>query len=158
MVNTNLSLYYMKIGDKETAEDESGKATLKGMARQRGRAAMAVDQDLEDGKRKDAARKRDMFRRVLEIDADDAIALFGLGNALLTLGDPDGAARHLARAVSTDKNNSAVYVSLGKAFERLERTTEAVATYRAGLEVASRRGDLMPAREMEHRLLLLGAR
>ena len=28
IVNTNLSLYYMKIGDKQTAEDEGGKATL----------------------------------------------------------------------------------------------------------------------------------
>ena len=27
LVNTNLSLYYMKLGDKQTAEDEAGKAT-----------------------------------------------------------------------------------------------------------------------------------
>jgi Flp pilus assembly protein TadD len=72
------------------------------------------------------------------------------------LGEAAEAAKHLARAVEVDKNNSAVYVPLGKALEQLERVDEAVAAYRAGMEVASRKGDLMPLKEMEHRLLLLG--
>jgi Flp pilus assembly protein TadD len=156
MVNTNLSLYFMKIGDKQTAEDEGGKATLKGMARTRGKGAAQMDQEMEEGRRKDAVRKRDMFRRVLQIDEADAIALFGLGSACLVLGEAAEAAKHLGRAVEVDKNNSAVYVPLGKALEQLERVDEAVAAYRAGMEVASRKGDLMPLKEMEHRLLLLG--
>ncbi|MCB9683254.1 MAG: tetratricopeptide repeat protein, partial [Alphaproteobacteria bacterium] len=146
MVNTNLSLYYMKLGDKQTAEDEAGKATLKSMARARGRsgAGATVDEDLEKGKRKDAARKKAMFARVLEIDAADPIALFGMGTALLTLGEHEEAARWLAQALEVDKNNSPVYAAAGRALERLERVDEAVAVYKAGVEVASRKGDLMP--------------
>ncbi|HMV66584.1 MAG TPA: tetratricopeptide repeat protein, partial [Myxococcota bacterium] len=156
MVNTNLSLYYMKIGDKQTAEDESGRATLKQMMRQRGKGQ--VDADLEASRRKDAARKREMFKKVLAFDEADPIALFGLGTALLTLGEADEAAATLRRAVEVDRNNSAVYLALGKALERAGRDDEAVATWRSGVEVASRKGDWMPLKEMEHRLLLLGRR
>jgi folate-binding protein YgfZ len=160
MVNTNLSLYYMKLGDKETAEDESGKATLKGMAKARGKtgAGATADEDLEKAKRKDAERKRGMFAKVLEFDPDDPIALFGIGQALLTLGDAEGAERYLAHAVEVDKNNSPVWAARGKALERLGRIPEAVAVYKEGVACASRKGDLMPLREMEHRLLLLGGR
>ena len=159
IVNTNLSLYYMKIGDKQTAEDEGGKATLKQMAKARGGSAGAsVDADLEKSKRKDATRKRGMFQQVLEIDPDDPIALFGIGVALTTLDEADEAERHLAHAIEVDKHNSPVYLARGRALEKLERLSDAIGVYKAGIEVASRKGDLMPLKEMEHRLLLLGGR
>lgn len=158
MVNTNLSLYYMKLGDKQTAEDEAAKATLKNMSKARGRGGNQVDADLEASKRKDAARKRKMFSQVLEFDPDDPIALFGMGKALLTLDEPAEAAGLLARAVTVDKNNSAVYPLHGRALEALGDHDAAIEVYRQGVEVASRKGDLMPLKEMEHRLLLLGAK
>ena len=156
LVHTNLSVYYMQLGDKETAEAEAGKATLKQMARASGRSGR-VDTDVEAGKRKDAARKRTMFEKVLSFDPDDGIANFGLGQALLILGEVDAAVASLERAVEVEPNNSAAHAALGRALERAERTHDAVSAYQRGLQVASRRGDLMPLREMEHRLLLLGA-
>jgi folate-binding protein YgfZ len=156
LVHTNLSVYYMQLGDKETAEAEAGKATLKQMARASGRTGR-VDADVEAGKRKDAARKRTMFEKVLAFDPDDGIANFGLGQALLTLGEVEAAIDALTRAVTVEPNNAVAYAALGRALERAERRDDAVATYQRGLVVASKRGDLMPLREMEHRLLLLGA-
>jgi folate-binding protein YgfZ len=156
LVNTNLSLYFMKLGDKQTAEDEAGKATLKSMHRQRGAQDVDVEADLQRSRERDAKRKLNMFRRVLEIDDVDPIALFGLGNAQLVLGQHQEAADHLQRALIVDKNNSAVYAACGQALEKLERHDEAIAVYRQGIEVASRKGDLMPLKQMEHRLLLLG--
>lgn len=158
MVNTNLSLYYMKVGDRQTAEDEAGKATLKTMAKARGKGGEHVADDLLESKRKEAQRKVAMFERVLGIDPDDGIALFGLGTALLTLDRPAEAEPHLRHALEVDRQNSAVYTAHGRALEALDRHEDAIATYREGVEVASRKGDLMPLREMEHRLLLLGAR
>jgi folate-binding protein YgfZ len=157
MVNTNLSIYYMKLGDTQTAEDEAAKGTLKQMQKGRGRTATEVDVDLERGKQKDAERKLTMFRRVLLIDEADEVALFGAGSALLTLGRPAEALESLSRALEVAPNNAATYVLHGRALEQLDRPDDAVSTYRKGLEVASRKGDLMPLREMEHRLLLLGA-
>ena len=157
MVNTNLSLYFMKIGDKETAEAESAKAMQKSMAQ---RSGAAVDGDrleevLTEQKKADAERKKAMFSQVLEIDSEDGVALFGLGSALLALEDWAQAAAVLGRAKTVEVDNSAVYLAQGKAFERLNRNEEAEHVYREGMEVASRKGDLMPLKEMEHRVLLL---
>jgi hypothetical protein len=60
-----------------------------------------------------------------------------------------------ARACAADPKNSAVYLARGKALEALEQLEQAEAVYREGMEVASRKGDLMPLKEMEHRVLLL---
>jgi folate-binding protein YgfZ len=156
MVHTNLSLYYMKIGDKQAAEDEKAKATVKlfakfGERRQvEQQAAEAAAQT-----RADALRRKAMFEEVLAIDADDPIALFGLGNAYSALGEWENAEKTLAKASAAQKDNSAIYVAHGKALEMLHREADALAVYRKGMEIASRKGDLMPLKEMERRVLLL---
>ncbi len=156
MVHTNLSLYYMKLGDKQAAEDEKAKATVKNFSRfgelrqQEQRAAEATAQA-----RADAQRRKLMFEEVLEIDPEDPIALFGLGNAYAVLCEWENAERALSRASAAQKDNSAIYAAHGKALEMLNREADAVAVYRAGMAVASRKGDLMPLKEMERRVLLL---
>ncbi len=159
MVNTNLSLYYMKIGDKPTAEAHAAKAMQKSLAQ--GTGETLSDDEIDARQREqdlaDAERKQKMFGQVLEIDPDDPVALFGMGNALATLERFEEAEAHYARAADADANNSAVYLARGKVLEELGRGSEAEGVYRAGMEVASRKGDLMPLKEMEHRALLLSA-
>ena len=156
MVHTNLSLYYMKIGDKTAAEDEKSKATVKQFSRF---GAMKKDQKREaeeEAKKKiDAERKKKMFEEVIEIDPEDPIALFGLGNALSALGDWAGAEKALSKACNAQKDNSAAYLAHGKSLEMLSREADAVAVYKTGMAVASKKGDLMPLKEMERRVLLL---
>jgi folate-binding protein YgfZ len=158
MVHTNLSLYYMKLGDKTAAEDEKAKATVKqfsrfGELRQREAQAAAVAEQA----RADAQRRKAMFEEVLEIDPEDPIALFGLGNAFAALSEWENAERALARASAAQKDNSAIYAAHGKALEMLSREADALKVYRDGMAVASRKGDLMPLKEMERRVLLLSA-
>jgi tetratricopeptide (TPR) repeat protein len=163
IVNTNLSLYYMKLGDRHAAESESAKALRKSLARSaagpgapdRSAAELAAEQ--AEARRADAERKRQMFAQVLEIEPEDPVALFGLGNALAALDRWEEAERFHARAAAVDRDNSAVYLARGKALEALDRIDDALAVYRAGVEVASRKGDLMPLKEMENRALLLRA-
>jgi Flp pilus assembly protein TadD len=114
-----------------------------------------LDEVLAEQRRADAIRKKAMFAQVLEFDPEDGIALFGLGNALSILAEWEPAAEVLARAAGSERDNSAVHLALGKALEQLGRNAEAERVYREGMEVASRKGDLMPLKEMEHRLLLL---
>jgi len=160
MVNTNLSLYYMKIGEKESAEDEAAKAMQKSMAQSSGRAVdgESMEAVMAEQKRSDALRKKEMFAQVLEIDSEDPVALFGLGNALAVLEEWEEAARLYAAACEAQKDNSAVYLARGKVLEQLGLRPEAETVYRAGMEVASRKGDLMPLKEMAHRVLLLSTR
>jgi Flp pilus assembly protein TadD len=94
----------------------------------------------------------------LDIDPDDPIALFGLGNALATLGDWEGSERVLAKSCLVQADNSAAFLARGKALEMLGRENEALSVYRDGMAVASKKGDLMPLKEMERRVLLLEGR
>ncbi|MDG2332976.1 MAG: glycine cleavage T C-terminal barrel domain-containing protein [Myxococcota bacterium] len=159
MVNTNLSLYFMKIGDKESAENESARAMQKDMARQSGRKmdSEALDRVLAEQGESDARRKKEMFGQVLEFDPDDPVALFGMGNASAALGEWEEAIVAYARATSVEAENSAVYLAHGRALERVGRKSEAETVYRAGMLVASKKGDLMPLKEMEHRVLLVAS-
>jgi folate-binding protein YgfZ len=158
LVNTNLSLWSMKMGDKEAAEAEAARATLKQMRRQakkQGADPGAVVQDEQKSKVNEARRKEGMFRKVLEIDEVDPIALFGLGQALLVQGRMDEAAEILGRGVAASANQSAMWLAYGKALEGISAWDRAVEAYGRGIEVASKRGDLQPLREMEHRRLLV---
>lgn len=159
IVNTNLSLYYMKLGDKATAEAHAAKAVQKSFAQNAGeqKSPESIVEEQSAARRADAERKKAMFGQVLEIDAEDPVALFGLGTALATLEQWSDAVSAFERATAAQKNNSATYLAHGKALERLGRNPEAEAVYTTGIEVASKRGDLMPLKEMENRLLLLKA-
>ena len=156
MVHTNLSLYYMKLGDKQAAEEEKAKATVKQFSRF---GALKKDEqraaEEEAHKKAEALRKKQMFEEVIEIDPEDPIALFGLGNALAILNDWPGAEQALRKACVAQKDNSAAYLAHGKALEMLNREGDAVNVYHAGMTVASKKGDLMPLKEMERRVLLL---
>ena len=98
-----------------------------------------------------------MFGRVLAIDEEDGVALFGSGTSHSTLGNWEEAVVFFEKAVQVDAQNSAAHLGYGKALEALGRHEDAIRAYQAGMEVASRRGDLMPLREMEHRVLVLSA-
>lgn len=156
LLHTNLSLFYMKIGDRQEAERQREQATLKRFASLDDAREAAERADLEaTARREDAARRLAMFAEVLELDPDDPLALLSAGNALATLERHAEAEPLLGRAVAAQPDNSALYLAHGRALELLGRGDEAAAVYRAGVVVASRKGDLQPLREMEHRLLLL---
>ena len=153
MAHTNLSRFYMLLGDKATAEEHMAEATrldmLKKMSVQKQEALVAEDQ----------ARKIamiEMFKEVLETeDAEDLVANFGLGKALVDLQRYAEAVSYLQKAVDIDPFYSAAYLQLGKALSALHKQDAAKAVYTAGIQAAGEKGDLMPMKEMEQRLLAL---
>jgi len=156
MVHTNLSLYFMKLGDLEAAERHRARATMTRFGAMAG-AAEAAERERAEAERlrADAERRLAMFTEVLEIDAEDPLALMGAGKALHELGRDAEAEPILVRTRAAQADNSPVYALHGRVLEALGRGDEAAEVYRAGIEAAARKGDLMPLREMENRLLLL---
>ncbi len=154
MVNTNLSLYYMKLGDKEAAEIEMAKGTTK-------RFKLLADEDSEQKRqqeqREDAERKLAMFAEVLEIDSEDPLALGGMGSALYALDRFAEAEPYLSRACKKQPDNASLFLARGKALEKLGEPDHARAVYSVGIAAASRKGSLMPLGEMEKRVRLLDA-
>lgn len=88
------------------------------------------------------------LEKMLAAGKDTALLRFGLGSAHLKAGDPEAAAAHLRRAVELDPGYSAAWKMLGKALAAAGRSTDALAAYRQGIEVAEARGDQQAAREM----------
>lgn len=156
MVSTNLSLFYMKIGDRAEAEKQKAQATLKRFASAADPTEARAMQEVADtAARKDAERRIEMFTEVLGIDPEDPLALMGMGKALADLEDHSRADEYLERALTAQPDNSALYAARGKTQEALGRGELARKTYQQGVAVASRKGDLMPLKDMEHRLLML---
>ena len=79
---------------------------------------------------------------------DGALLRFSLGAEYLKSADCEAAIEHLKAAVEKDPGYSAAWKLLGNALARNGRDDEALATYRAGIEVAEKRGDRQAAKEM----------
>src|SRR5579875_385432 len=153
MAHANLSVFYMQQGDKEKAEDEKALAMSIRMS-ELAREVAARDKDKEDEKRKqeEGARRLAMFAEVLALDGDDLLANYGSGSACVDLGQYERAIPFLLKAIAVKPTHTVAYLSLGAAYAALGRTVEARDTYRRGIEVAARRGDMTPLKEMQARL------
>jgi len=159
LAHTNLSVYYMKLGDKDKAEEEKGKATMASF-----KAAMKnklpslpslSDQEQQlalEKKRKSLQERVELFKNALQFDAEDPLGNFGLASTLLELERYDEAIVPLQKTLAVQPKHSTAYLSLGKALENCHRASEAVEIYRQGIIVAAAKGDMMPLRSMQQRL------
>jgi folate-binding protein YgfZ len=152
MAHTNLSVFYVAKGMIQEAEEEKAKAAVLEMEQQRD-ARRAEELAAEERRRIRAeARERIvMFEEVLAIDPDDSLATYGMGMACLQLDEPARALPFFEKATRLEKDYSAAFLNLGKCHEMLDQPRDARAAYDAGIAAASRKGDLMPLKEMERR-------
>jgi folate-binding protein YgfZ len=155
MAHSNLSLFFNHLGDIEAAERHLALATRVSF----GGGAEADPGDLEKSEREaheaDQHRREEMFRMVLEIDPEDALAHFGMGELAVERGRFSEAVDHLEKAIESDPAHSAAILALGAAFEGLDDRERARDHYEAGIEVAAKKGDLATAQKMQERLTAL---
>ena len=153
MAHTNLSVFYVAKGMIQEAEVEKAKSAVLEIQKISDEHAARHAAEAERQRLEEEARERiGMFEEVLEIDPDDPVATFGMGKAYVQLGQYENAIPHLQHATEVQKDFSAAYLDLGKCHEFVGHAPEAIGAYREGIAVASRKGDLMPLREMERRL------
>lgn len=153
MAHTNKSLFLMKMGKIEEAEAEKALATIKSFSMFGEEAKMKKALEAERLKKEeDILRREKMFHQVLEIDADDTVALYGVGDIAFHRENYKDAVTNLERVVALDEKYSAAYLLLGKSLEASGNLERAMQVYKKGIDVASKRGDMMPANEMQSRL------
>jgi len=153
MAHTNLSVFYVSKGMIQEAESEKALANQLEMKQKLDvRDAEKLAQLEREKIRLDAEERIGMFLEVLEFDPEDPVATMGLGSAYIQLERYEDAIPYLQQATKVKKDFSAAFLNLGKCYEFLGRLDEAGKSYTEGIEVASRKGDLMPLREMERRL------
>jgi len=153
MAHTNLSVYYMKQGRIEDAENEKAEATAIQFERaiEKNMAKKLKKKEAEQ-KLKEMEDRVGMFKKVLEIDPKDQVANFGLGSIYLETGRYQEGLEPLKTVVAEYQDYSAAYLLLGKTWEKLCNNEEAIATYKQGIAAASKKGDLMPLKDMQHRM------
>jgi folate-binding protein YgfZ len=153
MAHTNLSIYYMKQGRIEDAENEKAEATAlqfeKIIAEKQ---AQRSHQKSEEKSRLEKLEKISLFEKVLGIDPVDQVANFGLASIYYDLGRHEEALPPAQLLVREYPDYSAAHLLLGKNLEKLGRLQMAAEAYRRGIAAASKKGDLMPLREMQNRL------
>ncbi len=153
MAHTNLSMFLMKLGKIEEAEEQKSFATVKSFQKFGEEAKTREALDADKKKRLDEWSKREgMFHQVLEIDSEDTLANYGLGSIAVEKGEWEKALTYLEKVIMADPKYSVAYLALGKAYQSLGRKEQAVATYKEGIKVAAAKGDLMPANQMQSEL------
>jgi Flp pilus assembly protein TadD len=135
LAHTNLSVFYMKLGNKEKAEEEKAKATM---------AGLFFDPEAERRKKEAALQERlAMFQEALKYNPQDALGNFGLGSVLMELHRYEEAIAPFEKAIQAQPKHSAAYLSLGKALEGAKQPEQAKEIYQKGIEIAAAKGDLM---------------
>ena len=153
MAHTNLSVYYMKQNRIEDAEFEKAEATAlqfekaieKNMAKK-------LKKKEEEQKKIEMEERVGMFKQVLEIDPQDQVANFGLGSIYLETGRYEEGLEPLKTVIEAHRDYSAAYLLLGKTWEKLSNREEAIEIYKKGIVAASKKGDLMPLKDMQNRM------
>ena len=159
MAHTNLSVYYMQQGDKEKAEEEKAISMSIRMSQLAKEAVAEQKQKVDSAKIAEEAEKRlAMFQQVLNIDPDDLLANNGVGSIYVELAKYEEALPFLHKAIQVKPTHTVAYVALGKAYEQLGRIADASRVYNHGIEVAAKRGDITPMKEMQGLLALLESR
>ena len=153
MAYSNLSLFYMKKGMIQEAEEEKAAATaasFKLAAKERKDRIEA--EKLQKAKEEEAKRRLDMFMQVLEIDPEDLIANFGMGKALVESGRNEEAIKYLQKCLDVKKDYTVAYLQLGLAYKNSGNQAQAKEVFKSGIDCAIKLGDLMPKNEMQRHL------
>lgn len=153
LAHTNKSLYLMRLGKIEEAEEQKSLATIKSFQRFGDEAKLKEKIQQEKKHQEDEwAKREDMFRQVLEIDEEDTLANFGLGSIAVEKNLWTIAIDHLEKVIKADANYSVAYLSLGKAYKGSGDKEKAQAVWKEGIAIAAKKGDLMPANQMQSEL------
>jgi tetratricopeptide (TPR) repeat protein len=95
----------------------------------------------------------DQLLQFYEDDPDDAFTRFALAQEYLNRGETEKALAFFEELVDTDPEYVGTYYHLGKLYERLDRTDDAIETYEQGVEVAREQRAQKDLSELQDALL-----
>lgn len=143
MAHTNKSLYLMKLGKIEEAEEEKGIATVKTFERLGREAKEKKEKEEEDTKLRDELLSREkMFQEVLELDEVDEFANIQLAAIKLKLGKSEYIKDKFEFLESNFSNNPEMYLVLSKYLKETNQLNDkfkSLVDY--GIELAAKKGN-----------------
>ncbi len=88
------------------------------------------------------AQRLQLLQQILEKSPNDSFALFAVAKEYEGQGNPEQALEFYQRLLQTDPGYVGLYYHLGKLYLKINRPDDALQTYRTGMEVARKAGDM----------------
>ena len=104
-----------------------------------------------------AANRIEILKQFVEANPNDCFSRYGIAQEYVKQGDHEKAVDEFNKILAINPDYQAAYYHSGKALERLGHLAQAGETYRRGIEVARRSGDLHACSELEAALEELGS-
>lgn len=139
MAQTNLSLYYMKVGEIEKAEEHKANAIVKEFERM----------GMAEEKKEDFSSQIKMFESVLEIDPEDDIALNGLGDIFFNQNDFEKALGLYEKVLEKNSKNLQSLMGKVRIFEKLKEFEMLKPLLEHSLKIAASQGRNKQRLELE---------
>ena len=98
----------------------------------------------------------EQFRKMAKANPDDDLAHFALGQALIDADRHEEAVNVLRHVVKMNAGYSRAWVLLGDAQDAVGDPDAAIVSWQTGQQMATQRGDLLPANEMKAKLKARG--
>jgi Fe-S cluster biosynthesis and repair protein YggX len=98
----------------------------------------------------------EQFRKMAKANPDDDLAHFALGQALAEAKRHAEAINVLRQVVRMNDSYSRAWLLMGEAQAALDDIDGAIESWQTGHQVATRRGDMLPARDIKDRLAAHG--
>ena len=151
MAYTNLSLYHMKLGNIETAENYKSQGTVLSFKLHGKEATAKREKEKQElAEKAELDRREKMFFEVLELDENDCMALNGLGEIFYKKENFEKAAEYFSKAIEHNSNYSVAYLGLAETQMKLKlERSIIIETLEQGISVSSKQGELMPANKMQ---------
>ena len=145
MAHTNLSRFYMTQGLIAEAEHEQGEARRLGWVEELSKKKMQMPHV-------DPEQKIERFKKVIQLDPNDVLGYYSLGDAYLENQRYREAQEAFSKAIGVNPEHSSSYLGLGQACQALGDKEKAKEIFKKGITVAESRGDVMTQKKMEARL------
>ena len=145
MAHTNKSMFLMRTGKIQEAEEEKALAMMASMKN----AGKEISEEVPAVDFFELERKEKMFREVLEIDNDDVMANNGLAEIFSVKGMLKQAEELYLKVIEIDKKYTQSYLGLGKILIKMGDNERAKLILEKGSRIAASKGELMPANEMQ---------
>jgi folate-binding protein YgfZ len=150
MAHTNKSLFFMKLGDIERAEEEKSLATVKTFEQLGREAKEKREKEDEISQEKAQLDQRfKMFQEVLKIDSGDMMASVGLAEILYKREEYKTAWEQLRELKSQEDFTPQYYLIVGKCLIKLTQSSLAKEMLEKGVRLALKLGQNKHANEMQ---------
>ena len=147
---TNLSLFYMKLGEIKLAEQYKDEAVVKEFQSHSKKIKESKQIAIKEDENKTRLNKKKLlYEQVLEIDPDDVMANFGLAEYFFEMGDDEKSLGHLDKLMSGPKKNAGASFLTGKIHAKHERFEIARTHFNESKIHAAKNGDSRLAREAQ---------